>query len=157
MFGKKTLLTLVLLAALGLVAATWLDAIAAENPLFGKWQITDAAAAPWAGKQRGQSAETRKLLNLQISFAAKTMKSNYPTLNCTDAAFEISSDPPDVLFQGMLSEPNQESVAQSLGFPRGDVPSVEVNCSSGDIPFHFRDANTVLFALNDVIYTLTRR
>jgi hypothetical protein len=154
MIGKNSLL---MLALLGSVGAAWLDAIAAENALFGKWQITDAAVAPWAAKQKAQSAETRKLLNMQITFAAKTMKSNYPTLNCSDASFEVQSDPPDVLFQGALSEPNQASVAQSMGFPRGDVPSVEVNCASGDIPFHFRDADTVLFALNDMIYTLKRR
>jgi hypothetical protein len=157
MFGKTTLLMLFLLAVMCLVAAAWLDAIAAENALFGKWQITDAALAPWAAKQKGQSAETRKLLNMQMTFAAKTMKSNYPTLNCSDASFAVESDPPDVLFQGALSEPNQASVAESMGFPRGDIPSVEVNCSSGDFPFHFRDADTVLFALNDVIYTLKRR
>jgi hypothetical protein len=157
MIGKKSLSLLALLGLLGLVGAAWLDAIAAENALFGKWQIADAAVAPWASKPRGPSAETRKLLNLQMTFAAKTMKSNYPTLNCSDASFEVQSDPPDVLFQGALSEPNQASVAESMGFRRGDVPSVEVNCSSGDFPFHFRDADTVLFALNDVIYTLKRR
>jgi hypothetical protein len=157
MIGKKTLVVLALLALLGLLGAAWLDAIAAENALFGKWQITEAAAAPWAPKQKGQTAETRKLLNMPIIFAAKTMKSNYPTLNCSDASFEVRSDPPDVLFQGSLLEPNQESVALSLGFPRGDVPGVEVNCSSGDFPFHFRDADTVLFALNNVVYTLKRR
>ena len=157
MLGQKTLLLLGLLALPALVAAVWLDAIAAENALFGKWQITDAAIAPWAANQKGQSAETRKLLNLQITFAAKTMKSNYATLNCSDAAFEVRSDPPDVLFQGALLEPNQASVAESMGFPRGDVAGVEVNCASGDFPFHFRDADTALFALNDVIYTLKRR
>jgi len=62
----------------------------------------DAAVAPWASKPKGPSAETRKLLNLQMTFAAKTMKSNYPTLNCNDASFEVQSDPPDVLFQGAL-------------------------------------------------------
>jgi hypothetical protein len=156
MAGK---IALSLLALLGLAIAAWLDAIAAENVLFGKWQITDAVAAPWAVNQesKGQSAETRKLLNMPITFAAKTMKSNYPTLNCSDAAFEVRNDPPDVLFQGALAEPNQARVAESMGLPRGDVPGVEVNCSSGDFPFHFRDNDTALFALNDVIYTIKRR
>jgi hypothetical protein len=135
------------------------DAAAADNSLFGTWQITDAVAAPWVHdpKPKVQSAETRKLLNMQITFAAKAMKSKYPTLNCSDASFEVSDDPPDVLFQGSLLEPNQDSVARSLGFPRGDVPSVNVSCSSGDFPFHFRDKDTVLFALNNMIYTLKRR
>jgi hypothetical protein len=44
--GKKSLSLLALLGLLGLVGAAWLDAVAAENALFGKWQITDAAVAP---------------------------------------------------------------------------------------------------------------
>jgi hypothetical protein len=147
-----------MLVLLGLAAATPLCALAAENPLLGKWQVTEAAIAPWAkDKRTTQTAETRKLMNMQITFSAKAVKSDYPTLACSDAVFDIRSDPPDVLFQGSLPEPNQGKVAESLGFPRGDVPGVEVNCSSGDFPFHFRDKDTVLFALNNFIYTLKRR
>ena len=155
MAGK---IALSLLALIGLAVAARLDAIAAENALFGKWQITEAMVAPWSKqKSKGQSAETRKLLNMEVTFAAKTMKSNYPTLNCSNAAFEMRSDPPDVLFQGSLAEPNQARVAESMGLPHGEVPGVEVTCSSGDFPFHFRDKDTALFALNDVIYTIKRK
>jgi hypothetical protein len=146
-----------MLVLLGVAAAASPRALAADNPLLGKWQITEAAIAPWAkDKRTTQTAETRKLVNMQITFSAKAMKSGYPTLNCSDAAFEVRNDPPDVLFQGSLPEPNQAKVAETMGLPRGDVPGVEVNCSSGDFPFHFRDKDTALFALNNFIYTLKR-
>jgi hypothetical protein len=140
------------------LAMTTLPAVAADNPLLGKWQIVEVIVAPWASKlQRPQTAESKRLLNMQITFTAKAMTSGYPTLNCNDAKFEVTSDPADVLFRGSLLEPNQESVAARLGLPRNDVPTVEINCSSGDFPFHFRDKDTALFALNDMIYTIKRR
>jgi hypothetical protein len=132
-------------------------ALGADNPLLGRWQVTEAAVAPWAtDKRAAPSSEARRLINMQIAFSAKGMKSGYATLNCSDASFEVRSDPPDVLFQAGLPEPNQAQIAESMGFPRGDVPGVEVSCSAGEFPFHFRDADTVMFALNDVIYTLKR-
>jgi hypothetical protein len=151
MLGNKVLV-------LGFTLTATMPAAAADNPLLGKWQITEVIVAPWASKlQKPQTAETRRLLNMQITFATKAMTSGYPTLNCSDAKFEVTSDPADVLFQGALLEPNQESVAARLGLPHGEVPTVEINCSNGDFPFHFRDKDTALFALNDMIYTIKRR
>jgi hypothetical protein len=151
MVGSKALV-------LAFTLTATMPAAAVDNPLLGKWQIIEVIVAPWASKlQKPLTAETRRLLNMQITFTAKAMTSGYPTLNCSDAKFEVTSDPADVLFQGALLEPNQESIAARLGLPRGEVPTVEINCSSGDFPFHFRDKDTALFALNDMIYTIKRR
>ena len=37
------------------------------------------------------------------------------------------------------------------------VAGIELGCSAGEFSYHFRDSNTLLFALSDVIYILTRQ
>ena len=56
-----------------------------------------------------------------------------------------------------LPEPNQERVALNMGFAKGDVPGMEVRCTSGLYAYHFRDRDTALFAYDNVIYTLRRQ
>ena len=34
----------------------------------------------------------------------------------------------DALFQGNLPEPNPAAAAARLGFPKGDIPGVDVRC-----------------------------
>ena len=63
----------------------------------------------------------------------------------------------DALFQGNLPEPNPTAVALRMGFPRGDVPSVDVKCINAKFTFHFRDKDTAMINLNRVIYTFKRQ
>ena len=71
--------------------------------------------------------------------------------------YEPTQYPIDALFLGMLPEPNQERLALNMGFAKGDVRGIDVRCTGGLFAYHFRDPNTVLFALGNVIYTLKRR
>jgi len=145
--------TVVALAALACAPAR------ADNALLGKWEVVEAAPAPWADdKDRpALAAEGRKLLKMQIAFTPTEVIATHKTLACKKAAYEPTDYSPDALFQGALLEPNQEKVAQSMGFPRGDVPGVDVTCSTGAFSYHFRDKATALLAYNNVIYTLKRK
>jgi hypothetical protein len=44
-----------------------------------------------------------------------------------------------------------------MGFPRGEVPGVDVKCINATFTFHFRDPDTTMINLNQVVYTLKRQ
>jgi hypothetical protein len=71
--------------------------------------------------------------------------------------YEANSLEVDALFQGNLPEPNPAAAAARMGFPRSDIPGVDVRCINQTFTFHFRDASTALININNVIYTLKRR
>ncbi|MGE5723286.1 MAG: hypothetical protein ACM3YM_12585, partial [Sphingomonadales bacterium] len=61
---------------------------------------------------------------------------------------------PDMLFQGTLTDPERQ--ARALGYASGrTIRTLETGCE-GAIDFHFIDARTALFALNNRIYRLER-
>ncbi|MDB5723917.1 MAG: hypothetical protein JWQ16_671, partial [Novosphingobium sp.] len=62
--------------------------------------------------------------------------------------------PPANLFQGGLTAPAAQ--AAELGFRPAAIPTLETGCE-GLIDFHFTEAGTALFALNNNIYTLRRQ
>jgi hypothetical protein len=92
----------------------------------------------------------------RVTFAADQVKSRDPLLACKGPRYEPTKIPPAGLFQGHLPEPKAD-VAKALGFPAGEVAGVDVACSNGLFSYHFRDNDTALFALDNVIYTLKRR
>jgi len=147
------------ITAVSAFVALGAPAHAASNALLGNWEIVDAAPAPWTAdnERPALAAEGRKLLKLQITFAPAEVIAKHKTLACKQAEYEPTEYSPDALFQGALLEPNQDKVAQSLDFPRGDVPGVDVTCSTGTFSYHFRDKATALTAYNNVIYTLKRK
>ena len=131
-------------------------------PILGKWTISSYRIAPWARPEDSAllNAEAKKLLKLQVTYTAKAVIAKHPTVGCKDAHYEKSSFPYDALFQGGLGEVSDDArakVVKDVGFPPPPVPGIELDCSTGEYSYHFRDANTVLFALNDVIYILTRQ
>jgi hypothetical protein len=146
-------------ALLGLLAAV--PGAPAENPsILGKWEIVEATPAPWSPPElrNALTAEGNGLMHLVVTFTAKAVNSKFKLFNCKRrVAYEPVDLPVDTLFQGNLPEPNPVAVAVRMGFPRGDVPSVDVKCVNAKFTFHFRDADTALINLNRVIYTFKRR
>ncbi len=132
---------------------------AEKNPLFGKWTITNAQIAPWTSETAipGLTAEGRKYLGMNILFTARMVLSKDRSLRCRNPGYERTSFPADSLFKGGLPEPEQGKLAQSMGFPAGLVPGVDVSCSAGLFSYHLRPDGRVLFAYNNIVYTLTRR
>jgi len=130
---------------------------AAEQTLLGTWKITDAAMAPWIARQSpGELAEMAELEGQIVTFAAHEIVASL-VLGCTGVGYEVTRLPPEGLFQGGLPEGRQAQAAAALGLPPGEVPGIDVACSTGLFSYHFRDGDTALFALSNVIYTLTRQ
>jgi len=125
----------------------------------GRWEVTQAAIAPWVGDKIGlvRESEVRKLLKQRITFSARAAASQYPALNCSDATYEPTRLPPAGLFQGALPEPHQATFAKAIGFASGEIAGFDLACPNARFSFHFRDRDTLLFALDNVIYTLKRR
>ena len=147
-------------AALAILAAITLQSAAAEVSIIGKWQIVGAVVAPWAppSDQAALAAEGKNMLKTEVTFAAGSVISKFKPFNCkSKVLYEANSIETDALFQGNLPEPNPTAAAARLGFPRGDIPSVDVRCLKAQHTFHFRDANTALISINRVIYTFKRK
>jgi hypothetical protein len=141
--------------------AVWApDAMAANESILGNWQIVEAVAAPWSRpqEQAALAAASKRLLNTVVTFAPSSVKSKFKPFDCkSKVIYTPNSIEVDALFQGNLPEPNPAAAATRLGFPKGDIPSVDVRCLKTLHTFHFRDPNTALINLDRVIYTLKRQ
>lgn len=136
------------------------NAPAAGVSILGTWQIVEAIPAPWSRPEEQASLVTvgKRLLKTEVTFAASSVSSKFKPFNCkSKVLYEANSIDIDALFQGNLPEPNPAAAAMRLGFPRGDIPGVDVRCLKALHTFHFRDANTALINLDRVIYTLKRQ
>jgi hypothetical protein len=128
---------------------------AAEPDFFGTWLIAEARVAPWA--KRGQAAfdtaEQHRLIGTKVTYA-KTRITGPAPLGCAKPRYRQFDAPPDYLFQGGLTDAVPQ--ARALGFRLRAIPTLETGCE-GDIDFHFIDARTALFGLNNMIYTLRKQ
>jgi hypothetical protein len=134
--------------------------MAAGVSIFGQWQIVEAVPAPWSRPEEpaALAAAGRRLLKLDVTFAPGSVTSKFKPLNCkSKVLYEANSIEADALFQGNLPEPNPAAAAARLGFPKGDIPGIDVRCLKALYTFHFRDANTALINLDRVIYTFKRQ
>ena len=140
-----------LLAAFALIAAS--SGVRAQEAFGGPWLIIKAEAAPWAGKDAASYAEAKALLHQPVSILADRIDGPKP-LNCRKLKYKVTSYTPDMLFQGSLTAPDKQAAA--LGFKDKAIKTLETGCEA-EIDFHMLDEMTVLFALNDRVYTMTRR
>jgi hypothetical protein len=125
----------------------------AQEAFGGPWLIIKAEPAPWAEKGAASSAETKALLHQPVSILADRIDGPKPLL-CRKLKYKVTSYTPDMLFQGSLTAPDKQAAA--LGFKGNAITTLETGCEA-EIEFHMLDAMTALFALNDRIYTMTRR
>ena len=147
-------------AVLTVWAAAASPSASADISIIGRWQIVEAAPAPWAaqGDQAELAAEGKRMLKTEVTFAPGSVSSKFKPFSCkSKVLYEANSIEADALFQGNLPEPNPTAAAARLGFPKGDVPGVDVRCLKAQHTFHFRDANTALISINRVIYTFKRQ
>lgn len=137
--------------ALALVA----PAQAAQPEIFGAWRITNAQVAPWAQPDSGFSAaEQHRLIGSNVTFA-KARISGLRPLGCQKPHYRFLEAAPDYLFQGGLTD-NPAAQAAALGFRRPTITTLETGCA-GWIDFHFIDARTAMFGLNNMIYTVRKQ
>jgi len=146
--------------ALAMLVMSGPEAMAAGVSILGKWQIVEAVPAPWSRpeEQAALAASGKRLINTEVLFAPGTVKSKFKPFDCkSKVLYESNTIEVDALFQGNLPEPNPAAAAVRLGFPKGDIPSVDVRCLKALHTFHFRDLDTALINLDRVIYTLKRQ
>ena len=148
---------------LAVVAATLTGATFGANAqqisLLGTWEIVEAQPAPWTEEtQRATlTAQGKRLIGEVITFAPREVTSRNKALACKRAEYEPTDYEADAMFQGNLPEPNPTAAALRLGFKKGENPGVDVKCRNGAYSYHFRDRNTAMTALSNVIYTLKRQ
>ena len=128
---------------------------------MGRWIIAKAQVAPWADPlQRGGQAEERRLVGRTVTFASGSVTGPAP-LGCRRATYNAHYDTADLLFEGSLAEPdragkprNAEALARALGMTTHTVRTVETSCS--EVAYHRLSRTTLVFGLNNRIYTLHR-
>lgn len=140
-----------------LSAAAW-----AQPPAFaGRWVISGAVIAPWAVPGRlNDRTEERRLIGRSVVFAPRAVTGPEP-LGCRGPVYKVRADPPDMIFEGELAEPDDAGrprdapvLARALGMRTPTVPTLETGCS--EISFHRFEPDTLVFGLNDRVYRLTR-
>lgn len=134
---------------------------AEDYPILGDWMIDKAIVAPWVGPNAslGKFASlSRAHLNMIVSFFPNRVVASDPKLACTDVDYERTLFPPELIFGASLPDPDQVEIAAGLGLPSGTIPGFDVDCGASTVQsYHFANRNTVLFALEDIIYTMDRQ
>jgi hypothetical protein len=130
----------------------------ADGALIGTWDIIDGAGAPWvSAKERANlTAAAKKLIKTQVVFGKGEVTSHAKALACKKAVYEGTEYSPDAMFRGSLLEPNQDTLVREMGFPKGDVPGIDVTCESETYSYHFRNPATVMVAVDNIIFTLAK-
>ncbi len=122
--------------------------------LIGTWRIEHGTVAPWV-KKSDHSANPTALLG-QIITVTKDLFDGGKFARCAKPSMTVTHFPADALFQGGLPAPAKKVARDELGFSPFPVVGISLNCDAGLYEFHRADAQTMVVALNNVIWTLTR-
>lgn len=148
---------LLAIAALFAIATVARGAAGAPDPsapsvasLLGEWRIVGSVPAPWA-----EAAPTIAAIEIgaRIRVAPERLEGPHP-IGCGAARFERFDAPPEGLFEGNLPDPARD--AARLGFRAGLVACLRAICANASLDFHLADPWTLLFGLDNRIYTLSR-
>lgn len=115
----------------------------------GSWRFTHALPAPWQEAVGDQS-----LIGKTLTVGANRLRGPAP-FDCGHMRVETTAMPAESLFQGMLPVP-AERAAEPLGIHVFPVISFALSCDTGVFDFHLADAHTLLVALDNRIWTLSR-
>jgi len=139
-------------------------ALAADTFYLGTWKITSAAVAPWikGAPYSDDAAEMKSLVGKSIVIKPSEMIGP-GILNCKGPNYKLVDYPANMLFQGAFEEMQRkdksvdpEKLAAKLGFRGKKWKTLETGCSN-ELDYHFVDASTAEFALNNYIYTLKKQ
>jgi hypothetical protein len=138
-------------------------ALAADPFYLGTWKIDSAAVAPWADTARKPDTEEMKsLVGKSITIKAMGIDGP-PALACKGPRYVVKNYPADMLFQGAFGEMhrrdksvNPSKIAAALGFRGSSWKTLETGCGN-ELDYHFLDATTFAFGLNDYVYTVKKQ
>lgn len=123
----------------------------AQGEFIGNWTIAEWKVAPWVPRaERASIKPNTAMLNRTVTISTKGV-AGPKVLACANAKYVIVSSPLEGLFEGGLKQPNTDGAAFGFNAP---VKTLRPNC---DLDFHMRNRNSVLFAVDNVVYTMTRK
>lgn len=154
------------IVAAALISGTALSASAAEFPFEGKWKISRVAVAPWEDTAHPMATDDAERYVGKVVTLTPDSMSGPTLLGCGKTEIKIEPLPYAGLFEGGLAvdpkdaavpydEAKARKLALELGFAAEPVPSLFHGCS--EIILHKRDDMTLLFGLNNRIFTLERQ
>lgn len=129
---------------------------AATSPasIRGEWRFVRAVVAPWVKVGEVADQDPEGWIGRTLRFEANRVVGP-AALSCAEATYTPTRFQADALFQGSLPEPARDAAA-ALGLVEMPVSGTSLDCDAGLFEFHRADANTMLMALNNVIWTLDR-
>ena len=152
MAGKTLTLVMCLMAAFPARAV-------AQGVFKGSWTVTSSQDAPWVGpKSELKPHYEAALRNAVITFRPNRVDG--PSwFACPKPHYALTDLEPDSLFEGGLADPDRgmttpKETAAKLGFVGEKFPTLETGCA--ELSFHLAAPDTIMFGLNNVIYTLKR-
>ncbi|MEP6781203.1 MAG: hypothetical protein ABJC26_15005 [Gemmatimonadaceae bacterium] len=123
----------------------------AQGSYTGTWTVNSWKPAPWLSAADAKTVKPSvSLIGKKITFTKAKIVAPQP-IACTGPKYEIKSVAFDMLFEGALKTPASD--APALGF-KAPVKTLMPGC---DMEFHSIDDNTAKFALNNVIFTMTKK
>jgi hypothetical protein len=129
-----------------------IDARATNDAILGRWRIVRTSAAPWVRHARLENPN-RRWVGLTVTFAPQRVDGP-GVLRCGRARYTPTRMPAEGLFQSALTAPTAD--AEALGLVAMPVLGTQVRCDAGVFEFHRPDESTMLVALDNVIYWLSR-
>ena len=141
--------------------------VLADNAGFqGIWEITRVSVAPWEDQTRPLVTDDAERYTGKVVTIGEDTIAGPDLLGCGKTELKIEALPYSGLFEGMLAAdpknpagPNDEAkaakLALDLGFKAEPVPSLFQGCS--EIILHRRDDRTLLFGMNNRIFTLRKQ
>ena len=144
----------IVLGAICALTSTRGAADAAALDYQGIWTVTTSEPAPWSEpKEKPVASDLKALIGHTVTFWTDRIDAP-PPLGCRKPHYAIKQYSPDMLFQGGLTDPGKQATA--LGFTDKKIQTVETGCE-GAIDFHFVNAGTALFGLNNRVYRMERK
>jgi hypothetical protein len=132
----------------------------AQQAFAGDWQVVKVEDAPWlAGRPELKPTAEPAFAHARISFQPDRV-SGPAWFHCKKPKYEMMMLDFDSLFEGGLSDPEHgmsdpAKSARRLGFKSEPVTSMLTGCS--ELLFHLVDADTAMFGLNNMLYTMRRQ
>jgi len=133
----------------------------AQERFAGNWIIAGAVAAPWASNARDPSdeADAKRLVGQRLAIGAGAFRAPAP-LGCAKPTYAFHDRTVDMLFEGGLNADGANKptdpvlVARSLGINNKTMRAMTASCS--EVEFVLIDSDTVMFGLNDRVFTMKR-
>jgi hypothetical protein len=130
---------------------------------LGTWNIDSAVVGPWwTETQKPDPAEMKSLVGKTVVIKASKI-AGPRQVACKGPRYKVKDYPADMLFQGAFDEMRRRDksadpakLAAKLGFQGKNWKTVETGCGN-ELDFHFIDATTATFGLNNYVYFLKKR